>query len=519
MEVTDRMTDQDEYRPLSRREIRLREMAAAGATSTDVAADLTAQEPQAAPAAESAAPAEPAVEIDIPLFDENGRQRSRRELRELREQALAERAAASEDASAEGEDETSARTPTEVLDALGFEAAPAEAEQAEHDAVETPEEAEAETASVVDAGLVETEAGAEVEPEPAKAAESVLAETVAFDVIDDQQAIKEAEAFAASQLGAQPEVIVSTDFDSLLQGAVVEAAEAEAADAVLETDAEIEPERASDEEVVADADGIDGSAHEAEPEAQPESAAADENADPLREFEAASLAEGEAAAGAEEVSENASEQSAEPNGVAAEDRSAFAAPVSAAKNQGYSFPDITPLDEGHSIFDDPALRVVGSGAADAGSNAGSDDFDDLITRAVAQEGAASTTNTSALILPSLPDAENLAGPLGETGELFITGSFDLPKSLSETGGHSALHDSVEAEQLDELGFSEPTPTGMMAPVSASRAVSARGTQGALVAEATKDKSKMPVVLIATGGVLVLGAAGLIVWAAASGLFG
>ena len=60
---------------------------------------------------------------------------------------------------------------------------------------------------------------------------------------------------------------------------------------------------------------------------------------------------------------------------------------------------------------------------------------------------------------------------------------------------------------------------MMAPVSASRAVSARSAQGALVTEATKDKSKMPVVLIATGGVLVLGAAGLIVWAAASGLFG
>ena len=59
----------------------------------------------------------------------------------------------------------------------------------------------------------------------------------------------------------------------------------------------------------------------------------------------------------------------------------------------------------------------------------------------------------------------------------------------------------------------------MAPVSASRAVSARGSQGPLVADASKDKSKMPVVLIATGGVLVLGAVGLIVWAATSGLFG
>ena len=61
---------------------------------------------------------------------------------------------------------------------------------------------------------------------------------------------------------------------------------------------------------------------------------------------------------------------------------------------------------------------------------------------------------------------------------------------------------------------------MMTPISASRAVSAKAAEQApLVAEATKDSSKLPIILISAGGVLVLGAAGLIIWAATSGLFG
>src|SRR5690606_451977 len=103
------------------------------------------------------------------------------------------------------------------------------------------------------------------------------------------------------------------------------------------------------------------------------------------------------------------------------------------------------------------------------------------------------TSSSALILPNMPDANGLSGPLGETGELFITGSIDLPKSLGETGGHAAIHDSVEIEPLDELGIRETIPADdSMAPVSASRAVSMRAGQGAMVSEATRDKSKVPV---------------------------
>lgn len=325
-----------------------------------------------------------------------------------------------------------------------------------------------------------------VEPEPEPAAEGphaeeaqpelVLPETVAFDVIADQQ----------------PEP--ANDFAALLHEIA-----AENASALSEAEVFAEPDRGPQPEIAAEPQV------QAEPEVEPEAqtepdAPAEPEIQAEPEIEAETVVEAEAAPAA-----------------AAED---FEAHDYAAPSQGYSFPDIAPLDEGQSIFDDPALQVMNAQGAQTGPDTGDGrGFDDLITRAVAQEGAASSTSTSALILPSMPETDGLSGPLGETGELFVTGSFELPKSLSETGGHAALHDSVEADPLDELGFAEATPTGMMAPVSASRAVSARSVQGALVAEVTKDKSKMPVVLIATGGVLVLGAAGLIVWAAASGLFG
>jgi len=50
-------------------------------------------------------------------------------------------------------------------------------------------------------------------------------------------------------------------------------------------------------------------------------------------------------------------------------------------------------------------------------------------------------------------------------------------------------------------------------------VSAVSTPGAIVKQETKEKSKLPVVLIATGGGLVLVVGGLLVWGMTNGMFG
>lgn len=189
----------------------------------------------------------------------------------------------------------------------------------------------------------------------------------------------------------------------------------------------------------------------------------------------------------------------------------------------YSFPDIAPLDEGGSVFDDPAVRLAGAQADEGGEdgeNAGGGEFDDLISRAVAQEGAANPTNASALILPDMGHTGGISGPIGETGELFITGSIELPKSLGETGGHSALLDSVQGDP-DEFALGEapgPGDSGIIAPVSAARAVSARSTAASVVTSPEKEKRRLPIALIATGGGLLIVIAGLAIWAASTGFF-
>jgi vacuolar-type H+-ATPase subunit B/Vma2 len=47
------------------------------------------------------------------------------------------------------------------------------------------------------------------------------------------------------------------------------------------------------------------------------------------------------------------------------------------------------------------------------------------------------TTTSSLIIPETPTID-IAGPLGDTGEVVVTGQIRLPQSLSEVGSLPAL---------------------------------------------------------------------------------
>ncbi|SDQ29679.1 hypothetical protein SAMN04488565_1975 [Leucobacter chromiiresistens] len=189
------------------------------------------------------------------------------------------------------------------------------------------------------------------------------------------------------------------------------------------------------------------------------------------------------------------------------------------QRENYSFPDIAPPEEWRSVFDDPSGREF---PARSGNAQNDGDFDDLISRAVAQEGSTSSTGTSALILPSMPeDTGGLTGPLGATGDLYVTGSLKLPKSLGETGGHSALHDSIEMDPItgDHMPHRDDANEGP-APVSARHAVSARVDSGIpVVAKPTREKSKLPLVLSLTGGGLLIVVVGLGAWGASNGFFG
>lgn len=133
-------------------------------------------------------------------------------------------------------------------------------------------------------------------------------------------------------------------------------------------------------------------------------------------------------------------------------------------------------------------------------------FDDLVGRGVGSGGIPTTSN--ALILPSIP-RQGAAGPITSTGEIMITGSIDLPRSLGATGQHPNLFDSSEMDRmLDQLD--EDSNHNDVAPVSASRAVSTHTSTRGVMTPPRKRGASLPTILAITAAVLAIGVLSLFV---------
>jgi hypothetical protein len=133
-------------------------------------------------------------------------------------------------------------------------------------------------------------------------------------------------------------------------------------------------------------------------------------------------------------------------------------------------------------------------------------LDQLMARGIAAGGMPTTTN--ALILPSIPQQAPGSGPLTSTGEVLVTGSIDLPRSLGSTGQHPNTFDSSEMDHLlDQLD--ETAPTSSVAPVSASKAVSSHASTRGVMTPPKKQAISVPTVLSVTGAVLGVGVLALI----------
>ncbi|MBT1544147.1 hypothetical protein [Curtobacterium aurantiacum] len=119
------------------------------------------------------------------------------------------------------------------------------------------------------------------------------------------------------------------------------------------------------------------------------------------------------------------------------------------------------------------------------------------------------TNTNAIILPNSALADP-TGALNATGEVILTGSIDLPASLSSTGSHRPI-DGAEVDRLLEQQDEQPETDA--SPVRASRAVSSHTSTRQVVLAAAKPKeSRTPLILGITVGAVGLAAAGVIITA-------
>ncbi|MET0590473.1 MAG: hypothetical protein ABWZ77_04790 [Naasia sp.] len=138
-------------------------------------------------------------------------------------------------------------------------------------------------------------------------------------------------------------------------------------------------------------------------------------------------------------------------------------------------------------------------------------FDGLLSRNV----GSSTGSTNALIMPNDPQPDMMQA-LNSTGEILITGSLDLPRSLSSTGATSDHFDSSEIDRLFEASQDEHHAD--VAPVRAARAVSTHTSTRSVVTPHKGRGLSLPVMLAVTAGGLAVLVAGLFVGGLAFGWF-
>lgn len=124
-------------------------------------------------------------------------------------------------------------------------------------------------------------------------------------------------------------------------------------------------------------------------------------------------------------------------------------------------------------------------------------FDELITSDSAGSNRASNT-----LIFTHPGESTLSGPVAATGELLITGSYELPKGL---GSQGHAHGAADGKDADAALFdTELAPASSPTPIAASSAISTLKPAGEVIRPPAPEKgNKLMLTLAITAGGLAL----------------
>ncbi|MGK3952781.1 hypothetical protein ACLKM7_10720 [Microbacterium sp. I2] len=139
-------------------------------------------------------------------------------------------------------------------------------------------------------------------------------------------------------------------------------------------------------------------------------------------------------------------------------------------------------------------------------------FDQLLSRTT---GSISVPN--ALIVSQAPEVSPLVAPVTATGEVLVTGTFNLPEGLGSTGHANGTADGkeIDATLVDGELPSHSSPT----PIAASSAVSTVKTPGEVIKPPVPEKgNRLMMSLAITAGVLALALVGVLILAFVTGVF-
>ncbi|QEW00174.1 hypothetical protein F6J84_08805 [Microbacterium caowuchunii] len=177
-------------------------------------------------------------------------------------------------------------------------------------------------------------------------------------------------------------------------------------------------------------------------------------------------------------------------------------------------------DEDESSASEPAATVspqLGSALIDGPAPQVSlpPSFDQLLSRESSPTGSIMTPN--ALILSQTPSTGSFTSPIASTGEILITGTFDLPEGLGSRGHAPGTTDGREADAV--LMDGELPASSSPTPIAASAAVSTVRTADEIIRPPAPEKgSRLMLTLAITAGALALALVGVLILAVATGVF-
>ncbi|MDQ4213063.1 hypothetical protein [Microbacterium capsulatum] len=124
---------------------------------------------------------------------------------------------------------------------------------------------------------------------------------------------------------------------------------------------------------------------------------------------------------------------------------------------------------------------------------------------------------NALIFQQAPAGLSLSGPVASTGEVLVTGSYDLPAGLGSRGHADGVADGKEIDAI--LVDGELAPASSPTPIAASAAIGTIKPAGEVIRPPEPEKgNKLMLALTITAGALAVALVGALIVAITTGAF-
>lgn len=180
----------------------------------------------------------------------------------------------------------------------------------------------------------------------------------------------------------------------------------------------------------------------------------------------------------------------------------------AGRRAAPSAPDEAPAEPLREVVTAPEVYAAPEGHWS--TQAAMDDARDSSVRPHKRDiGSSDAITTSALILPDFPSSMPVTGPVSGTGEILMTGSISLPRSMGVRGIHPSRYDRSDIDDIIDAGDREDAAPDS-APVRAVRAVSTYTSSQGIINSKRPKGNNLPMVLSITAGVMMVGVVALFV---------